>query len=74
MTTTALEPGVVTCLDGMLSGEECADILDELAYAWWWGSPLVQRGTDGALVSRRSYRRTSSTTSEQWIDERTVQL
>jgi len=74
MTTTALEPGVVMCLDDMLSGEECADILDELKYAWWWGSPLVQRGSDGALISRRSYRRTSSTTSEEWMGERTVQL
>ena len=74
MTTTALEPGVVMCLDDMLSGEECADILDELKYAWWWGSPLVQRGSDGALISRRSYRRTSSTTSEEWMGERTVQV
>jgi hypothetical protein len=74
MTVTALQPGVVACLDDMLSGVECADILDELRYAWWWGSPLVQSGPNGALVSRRSYRRTSSTTSEEWMGERTVQL
>jgi hypothetical protein len=74
VTTTALQPGVVTCLDDMLSGVECADILEELKYSWWWSSPLVQIGPDGALVSRRSYRRTSSTTSEEWMGERTVQL
>jgi hypothetical protein len=74
MTATALPPGVITCLDDMLSAAECAEVLEELTYAWWWDSPLVQIGPGGALLSRRSYRRTSRTTSEEWMGERTVAL
>ena len=74
MTPMTLPPGAVTCLDGVLTGAECRDVLDELEHAWWWDSPLVHRGPNGALVSRPSYRRTSTTTSEAWMGETTIRL
>jgi hypothetical protein len=69
-----LPAGAVTCLDGVLTGAECRDVLDELEHAWWWESPLVHRGPNGVLVSRQSYRRTSTTTSEAWMGETTIRL
>ncbi|MCW2651019.1 MAG: hypothetical protein JWR32_1995 [Mycobacterium sp.] len=74
MTVTMLQPGAIACLDDMLSAAECAEIAEELQFAWWWDSPLVQIRPNGVQVSRRSYRRTSRTTSEQWMGEHTLRL
>jgi hypothetical protein len=71
---SALTPGEVTCLDGFLSADECAELLDDLAYAWWWTSPLVRMAPDGTLASHTSYRRTSMTTSEEWLSDSSVRL
>jgi len=68
--TAAVAAGQVTCVDGFLNDRQCADLLDDLDHAWWWPSPLVRRGPDGTLVSGPSYRRTSMTTSEEWLGQR----
>jgi len=72
--TGALAPGEVTCLDRFLTADQCAELLDDLKYAWWWTSALVHVGADGALVSDTSYRRTSRTTSEEWLSPPSVRL
>jgi prolyl 4-hydroxylase len=69
-----LAPGEVTCLDGFLTGDQCAELLDDLRYAWWWASPLVRAGPAGTLVSGTSYKRTSMTTSEEWLSQSSVRL
>ncbi|MCA1692431.1 MAG: 2OG-Fe(II) oxygenase [Actinobacteria bacterium] len=72
--TAALAPGEVTCIDGFLTADQCAELLDDLRFAWWWLSPLIRKNPDGTLLSHTSYRRTSMTTSEEWLSEHSVRL
>ncbi len=67
--SVVLEPGAVLCRDGLLTAEQCALLIEDLEFAWWWDSPLVRLGPDGALHSHTSHRRTSRTTSESWLGE-----
>lgn len=69
-----LATGVVTCLDGFLTASQCRELLEDLAHAWWWPSQLVCQDDQGTLVSGESYRRTSMTTSEEWMGESSRRL
>lgn len=66
--------GHVTCIDRFLSCSQCAALLGDLEYAWWWPSPLVHRRSDGTLVSGTSHRRTSMTTSEEWLARGSIRI
>lgn len=69
-----LRAGEVMVLDGLLGPTDCAELLDNLRYVWWWDSSLVGLGHDGSLMSRSSYRRTSRTTSEAWLGSESLAI
>jgi prolyl 4-hydroxylase len=53
--------------DGFLTAEACAEILDELEFAFWWPSTVLLRSPGGDLVSAPSSTRRSATTSQFWF-------
>jgi prolyl 4-hydroxylase len=69
-----LVAGQVNCVDGVLTEQECAALLADLRYAWWWRSPLVHARPDGTLLTRTSQRRTSRTTSEEWFTDDAMRI
>lgn len=72
--TATLTHGHVTCLDGFVSKRDCGTLCEDLEFAWWWASPVVHQRADGRLVSAVSAHRTSRSTSEEWLDDRSVRL
>jgi prolyl 4-hydroxylase len=67
--TGDLAPGQILCLDNYLERRECETLREGLRYVWWWDSRLAYLDAAGKLSSGLSIRRTSSTTSEDWMDE-----
>ncbi|MBB3457516.1 prolyl 4-hydroxylase [Rhizobium sp. BK313] len=69
VTSGDLAPGQILCLDNYLEPGECETLRDGLRYVWWWDSRLAYIDPHGKLSSGLSVRRTSSTSSEEWMDE-----
>jgi prolyl 4-hydroxylase len=68
MKSMRIEPGQILCLDGFLKRRDCALLVEGLRYVWWWSSQLAYIDPNGNLASARSVQRTSSTSSEEWMD------
>ena len=66
--------GAVACIDGFLGPDECATILNDLDFAWWWQSQVVRSTGSAGLVSHQSVRRTSETSSETWLSQESVRI
>jgi prolyl 4-hydroxylase len=56
-----------TWVDGFLTPVACARALDELDFAFWRPSTVVNRARDGSVYSHVSLVRVSETTSESWF-------
>jgi prolyl 4-hydroxylase len=63
-TRARLETERLVWIDDFLDPEECAAVLDELHFAWWWPSTLVDP-TSGSRY--RTARRQSETTTQWWF-------
>lgn len=66
-----IQTGQILCLDNFVGQRDRAIVVDGLRYVWWWDSQLAYIDPAGNLASGRSVRRTSRTSSEEWMDERT---
>jgi hypothetical protein len=73
-TDVILRGSTVTCVDGFLDAQECAQINDDLHHSYWWESPVIRIDRQNRLVSGYSISRTSSTTDETWLSEESREL
>jgi hypothetical protein len=71
---TTLEGGAIACVDGFFTANQCAKLLDDLTFAWWWPSPTIRRAPQGTLWSGVSRQRSSMTTSEEWSGPRSRRI
>jgi prolyl 4-hydroxylase len=55
------------CVDGFLRDAACQRLLEELDFAYWNPSTVVNRSPVGGVVARRSTMRVSETTTEDWF-------
>jgi len=65
--TDNLGVGRVTLIDGFLDERECEFICEELDFAFWRPSRVVNRNFDDELVYFHSSQRTSQSTDQQWF-------
>lgn len=56
-------------VDGFVRPATCRRLLEELDFAFWQPSTVVNRSREGAVVARRSAMRVSHTTTEDWFTE-----
>ena len=66
---TSFQSQSVALIDGFLSAHGCAKVLDELRFAFWWPSTVVNRSLDGGIESFSSETRRSETTTQEWFSE-----
>lgn len=64
---TNARAGRLFWLDGFLSAQRCARVLEELEFAFWSPSTVVRRTFDGELHSFHSGTRVSETTHQEWF-------
>jgi prolyl 4-hydroxylase len=62
----------IVWIDGFLGAKVCAQILDELRFAFWWPSTVVNRSRKGDLTSFASQTRQSETTTQEWFTAQLV--
>jgi len=62
------------CVDGFLRDASCRRLLDELDFAYWQPSTVVNRSPTGDVVALRSTMRVSQTTTEDWFTPGAVQM
>ena len=60
----------IAWVDGFLDAATCASLVEELAFAYWRPSSVVNRRPDGELVSFNSRSRSSRTTTQDWFSPR----
>jgi prolyl 4-hydroxylase len=59
----------IRVVDGFLSPEACAAVLDQLRWSYWAPSTVVNRDPGGGLRTRTSGTRVSETTDHWWFSE-----
>lgn len=77
MTTAAdgqLRSRGVAVIDGFLKATECESIREELDYAFWRPSRVVNRDFGDELIYYRSPQRTSLSTDQQWFSAELAEL
>jgi prolyl 4-hydroxylase len=66
-TAERLKRDGIVILRDFVAGQECKHILEELEFAYWAPSTVVQQIAVESLAIVRSARRGSETTSEEWF-------